>query len=127
MCKRLSFSVISGFEQSQTNTIQPPPRPIKICFKRPRFRVNNRCAELEQINDLEKENANTLKESQCDIIAYLSRQAETKNNEIIDLENTISTLKTVFINYYYIFIFYFCKFSRKITHYCLGVFMGADH
>jgi hypothetical protein len=51
--------------------------------------------ELEKNNDLEREKANALKESQCDIIAYLSRQVEIKNNEIIDLDNTISTLKTV--------------------------------
>ncbi|VVC41021.1 Hypothetical protein CINCED_3A011869 [Cinara cedri] len=57
-------------------------------------RVNNRYAELEKNNELERENANSLKESQCDIIAYLSRQVEKKNNEIIDLDNTISTLKT---------------------------------
>jgi len=58
-------------------------------------RVTNRCAELEKNNDLEREKANSLKEGQCDIIAYLSRQVEMKNNEIIDLENTVSTLKTV--------------------------------
>lgn len=58
-------------------------------------RVTNRCAELEKNNNLEREKANALKESQCDIIAYLSRQVEMKNNEIIDLGNTISTLKTV--------------------------------
>lgn len=58
------------------------------------FRVTNRCTELEKNNDLEREEANSLKESQCDIIAYLSRQVEIKNNEIIDLDNTISTLKT---------------------------------
>ncbi|XP_025192152.1 cilia- and flagella-associated protein 157, partial [Melanaphis sacchari] len=57
-------------------------------------RVTNRCAELERNNDLEREKANSLKEGQCDIIAYLSRQVEIKNNEIIDLENTVSTLKT---------------------------------
>ncbi|XP_025410238.1 cilia- and flagella-associated protein 157 [Sipha flava] len=57
-------------------------------------RVTNRCVELEKNNDLEREKANALKESQCDIIAYLSRQVEIKNNEIIDLDNTISTLKT---------------------------------
>ncbi|XP_026820240.1 cilia- and flagella-associated protein 157 [Rhopalosiphum maidis] len=57
-------------------------------------RVTNRCAELEKNNDLEREKANSLKEGQCDIIAYLSRQVEMKNNEIIDLENTVSTLKT---------------------------------
>jgi len=50
---------------------------------------------LERNNDLEREKANSLKEGQCDIIAYLSRQVEMKNNEIIDLENTVSTLKTV--------------------------------
>lgn len=60
------------------------------------FRANNRCAELEKNSDLERENANLLKESQCDIISYLSRQVETKNNEIIDLDNTISALKTVY-------------------------------
>lgn len=58
------------------------------------YRVTNRCTELEKNNDLEREKANSLKESQCDIIAYLSRQVEIKNNEIIDLNNTISTLKT---------------------------------
>ncbi|KAF0718481.1 cilia- and flagella-associated protein 157, partial [Aphis craccivora] len=55
--------------------------------------VTNRCTELERNNDLEREKANSLKEGQCDIIAYLSRQVEMKNNEIIDLENTVSTLK----------------------------------
>lgn len=59
------------------------------------FRVTNRCTELEKNNDFEREKANSLKESQCDIIAYLSRQLEMKNNEIIDLDNTISTLKKV--------------------------------
>jgi len=59
------------------------------------YRVTNRCAELERNNDLEREKANSLKEGQCDIIAYLSRQVEMKNNEIFDLENTVSTLKTV--------------------------------
>lgn len=61
------------------------------------YRVTNRCAELERNNDLEREKANSLKEGQCDIIAYLSKQVEMKNNEIFDLENTVSTLKTVCI------------------------------
>lgn len=66
------------------------------------YRVTNRCAELEKNNDLEREKANSLKEGQCDIIAYLSRQVEMKNNEIFDLENTVSTLKTVYTyNSYY--------------------------
>jgi len=50
---------------------------------------------LEKNSDLEREKTDSLKESQCDIIAYLSRQVEMKNNEIIDLDNTISTLKSV--------------------------------
>lgn len=56
--------------------------------------MTNRCAELEKNTDLDREKANSLRERQCDIIAYLSRQVEIKNNEIIDLDNTISTLKT---------------------------------
>ncbi|XP_050441256.1 cilia- and flagella-associated protein 157 [Adelges cooleyi] len=57
-------------------------------------RVTNRCTELEQNSESDRDKANALKESQCDIIAYLSRQVEMKNNEIFDMDNTISTLKT---------------------------------
>jgi len=57
--------------------------------------VTNRCTELERNTDLEREKTDLLKESQCDVIAYLSRQVDVKNDEIADLDNTISTLKTV--------------------------------
>lgn len=68
---------------------------------------------MEKNNDLEREKANLLKESKCDIIAYLSRQVEIKNNEIIDLDNTVSTLKTVsivFINISHCFLYFFITF-----------------
>ncbi|XP_050524065.1 cilia- and flagella-associated protein 157-like [Daktulosphaira vitifoliae] len=57
-------------------------------------RINRRCTELEQNADADKEKTNTLIESHRDIIAYLSRQVEMKNNEIVDMDNTITTMKS---------------------------------